>query len=221
MDLRSKYGSWHGEDLREERRDWAREEAETLAGTKRAAAGALAKASMAELERRQLGETRRLGMREAGLGERLGREQEFARPGQVAGVEKAGAEAELRRAQAGEERRSTRFTRGRESTLEGILEARGRQAGYEAAEAGLSVSEAERDIRLRDEAEARTGAEAAKPAIPEPEVIPEPGRTINPLLKKLGRLSPPGAALYGYKNIGDWMGYGAKKGYEWAFPRTR
>lgn len=50
-------------------------------------------AEMARTERGQVGETARLGMKEAGLGERLGREHTFARPLQTARIGYLGAGA--------------------------------------------------------------------------------------------------------------------------------
>ena len=61
-------------------------------------------ASMARTEREQVGQTRRLGITESGLGTRLGREQTFAKPLQAAqvnyygaGAGKYGAEADVSR----------------------------------------------------------------------------------------------------------------------------
>lgn len=221
---RGTYGTSHGEELRTERRKFSSETAK-----------ALAEATMAEIERQQLGKTRRARIAEegtikqeeikqAGLGKRLEKEQTYARPGQEAEIKRLGALGKLRGAEAGEQRRSTAFTRSREGTLENILEAQERQTEAGAREAELGVSEMERDIRRRDEAEIgaaeeRTKAEAEAKTKVE---VARPGkRTVNPILKRLWRLSPLGAADYGYKNIGDWLGYGIKKGTEWAFPRTR
>jgi hypothetical protein len=184
-------------------------------------ASSLAASRMAELERAETGATKRLGITEAGLGKRLKKEQEFARPKQSAEISKLGALERLRGAEAERVSYGTEFERGKRGTVESILEARGRQTEAGAREAELGISEMERDIRLRDEAGVVAQTRAAAPPAAVPRVPAKSGRTVNPVLKKAWHLSPPGAALYGYKNIADWLGYGAKKGAEWAFPRTK
>lgn len=226
LGLSSKYGRRHGEELRKEKRTFARETAETLAEVREAEAVALAESRMAELERTETGATRRAKLKEAGLGRRLGREQEYARPGQEAEIRRLGAETE-------EVSYGTEFERGARGTLEDILKTRRREAGAGAREAELGVSEMERDIRLRREAEAsaRIRTEEAEKEAARPPTSAKPGRTMRPGLKRAlwegtptrSGLTLPGlgAPLYGYKNIADWLGAGMKKGYEYAFPRTR
>lgn len=72
LGLREKYKKDHGAKLRAERRKFKLQEA-----------SASADAGMAGIERRQIGETRRAGMREAGLEAR--HKREFGRPNKVAG----------------------------------------------------------------------------------------------------------------------------------------
>lgn len=136
------------------------------------------------------------------------------------------AAAAKTRAEAEEIRHGTEFKRGLGDVLTGTVEARRKEAASTAEEAELGVSEIRRNIRLRDEAEAEAGeAEAARIRIEEDRsktVLPaKPGRTINPALKRAWRLSPVGAAFHGYKNIADWLAYGAEEGAEWAFPRIK
>lgn len=60
------YGTGHGARRRAEIRNFAREQASTLAATEKATAGALARSSMAEVERQQTGQTKRTGLQQAG-----------------------------------------------------------------------------------------------------------------------------------------------------------
>ena len=191
-------------------------------------ASSLAASRMAELERAETGATRRLGMKEAGLGRRLGREQEFARPKQRAEISRLGALEGLRGAEAEEVRYGTEFERGTRGTLEDILRSRGRQVGAGAREAELGVSEMERDIRLRDEAEERAEIEAAMPSTIEPEAPAEPGRKMRPGLKKAlwgGEPYRGGVGFFGspkgYFDVAEMLKSGIKRGYEYAFPRTK
>lgn len=239
------YAPGHGAALRSSRRSFARSVARKLAETKmeeleRAQLGETeerehalklaemgTKASMAEIERAQIGETKRTGMREAGLGTRLGREQEFARPLQKAEIGRMGGLKGLREAEAGKIRYGTEFAKGARSTLESILESQKRLGEAEAAEAGLGLSEAEREIGLREEAERETEIspeiKAAKPSI-----SAKPERKMRPGLKRFlweGRpeIGAPGlgAPIKGWMDIAELLGKGAKKGYEYTFPRTR
>jgi hypothetical protein len=68
-------------------------------------------AQMTRTEREQVGETRRLGITETGLGRRLGRTQEFARPLQEAQTGYYGAGAEASRATAGLTRETSDYAR--------------------------------------------------------------------------------------------------------------
>ena len=211
------YGAGHGARLRGERRAHAKEMAELLA-----------ESGMAEIERAEVGATRRAGMKETGLGERLGREQEFARPAQRAEIRRVGALGGLREAEAEKVRYGTEFERGTRGIFEDILESRKRLRETEAEEAGLGLSEIERKLRLRDEAEAEAEAEAARPSISEMEVPAKPGREMRPGLKKFlwggwpeRGLPGLGAPVKGYLDIAELLGRGARKGYEWAFPRGR
>ena len=216
----SRFGETHGEKLRKERRAFQTEQARDLA-----------KISMAELERAEVGETKRAEITEAGLGRRLGREQEFARPGQAAEIRRLKALGGLRGAEAEKVRYGTEFARGARGTLEGILESQRKLAGVEAREAELGLSEEERTIRRRDEAEAEAEIEAARPIVPEAEVPARPGREIRPGIKKAlwtgydtkWGFHVPGfaAPAKGYFDIAEMLGRGARKGYEWAFPRGK
>ena len=198
----------HGERLRKERREFAREEADTLA-----------KSLMAGIERRQLGETRRTRIAEAGLGRRLGREQEFARPLQTAEIGRSRALAGKGEAEAEKVRYGTEFQKGVRGTIEDILEA-------SAAEAKLGITEEERRIRLRDEAE----IEAAKPlAIEEVSAAPEkPTRKLRPSIKRFlwegqPEIGAPGllAPIKGWHDISKLLREGLGESYEYAFPRGR
>lgn len=186
----------HGERRREEIRKFRREEA-----------GTLARASMAEVERAEVGATRRLGMKEAGLGERLGREQEFARP--------------LQRAETEKVRYGTEFEKGLEGSLEDIIKAR-------AEEAGIGVSEARREIRLRDEGEVEAArisdieeAPMVEAARPRRKLRPSIARPLfgGPPLKRGFEAPPLLAPTGGWGALKDFLNLGVKKGYEWAFPR--
>lgn len=130
-----------------------------------------------------------------------------------AAVAKLGAEAE-------DIRYGTEFKRGLEDVLAGTVRAYGREAETRAGEAALGLREAERGISLRDEAGVMAAA-AAEAEVARPSAPAKPGRKMRPSLKRLWRLTPPGAALYGYKNIADWIEHGIKEGYEYAFPRTK
>lgn len=219
---RGTYTKGHGARLREERRKFAREEARTLRESR-----------MAELERTEVGATRRLGIKEAGLRERLGEEQEFARPLQTAETRRIGARAGLREAEAGKVRYGTEVERGLRSTVEDIVGLKKEMGIAKTGEAKLSLREALREERLRDEAETEA-TEAAGPLDIEeemPTAPARPARRMRPSVKrflwegtptKFGLTLPGlGAPLYGYKNIADWIRGGMKKGYEYAFPGAR
>lgn len=174
----------------------------------------LAASRMAEIKRLQTGETKRRGMIEAGLGERLKKTQEFARPGQEAATERV--------------RYETEFEKGARGTIEDILKSKAAFGRTSAEEAALGLSEGRREISLRDEAE--TEAEAAT-AVSAPEVLARPERKMRPDLKRMLWEGTPtktgftlpglGAPVYGYKNIADWLEGGMQKGYDWAFPRGK
>lgn len=203
----------HGEKLRKERRRFAR-------GT----ASALAKARMEETEREETGATKRIKMKEAGLRERLGREQEFARPLQRAEIGRLGTLRGLREAEAEKTRYGTEFERGVRGTAEDILRTQAGLGEEKLLEARLGRREEERRLEFRDEAE----VEAARPTAPEAEVTAKPGRRMRPGLKKFlwegwpeRGLPGLGAPVKGYLDIAELLGTGARKGYEYAFPRSR
>lgn len=198
-----RYPVGYGVELRKRKREFER-------GT----AKALAKAGMAETEREEVGATKRRKMVEAGLGERLGREQEFARPAQRAAARKTGAEAE-------KIRYGTEFEKGLEGSLEDIIKAR-------AEEAGIGVSEARREIRLRDEGEVEAArisdieeAPMVEPAKPRRKLRPSIARPLfgGPPLKRGFEAPPLLAPTGGWGAFKDFLNLGVKKGYEWAFPR--
>ena len=205
----------HGARLRKERRKFAREEA-----------SALVKASMAELERRELGETRRVergevgatrrvGMEEAGLGERLGREQEFARPLQAAETRRIGALAGLRGAEAEKVRYGTEFEKGLEETLKGIVGAKRRVGEAVAEERELGLSEERRRLRFGE----ATEEEAARPLVGEevPTTLKRPVGRAKPFIEEiLGYTLPGGSA---YSPMRDWLKRGREE--EFAYPGAR
>lgn len=206
---RETYTRGHGARLREERRKFAREEAR-----------ALRESRMAELGRAEAGATRRVGMKEAGLRERLGREQEFARPLETAETRRIGARAGLREAEARKVSYGTEFEKGTRGILEDILKTKGRVGRARAGELKLGLEEARREIRLRDEAEAE--AEAARPLGIEEEVPTAPARPTRRFsLREAPKLY--GATLPGlkYKDIAEWLRGSMKKGYEYAYPGAR
>lgn len=218
---RGTYTRGHGARLREERRKFAREKAR-----------ALRESRMAELERAEVGTTRRAEMKEAGLRERLGKEQEFARPLQTAETRRLGARAGLREAEAGKVRYGTEVEKGLRSTVEDIVGLKKRMGVAKTGEAELGLREALREEGLRDEAEIT--AEAARPLDieeEEPTVPARPERRMRPSVKRFLWEGTPtrtgltlpglGAPIYGYKNIADWLKYGMKKGYEYAYPGAR
>lgn len=148
---------------------------------------------------RQKGVLAEKGMMEAGLGRRLGREQEFARPLETAkagyyGAEtgRLGAREELGRAEAGRIRYGTEFERGVEGTLEDIIGLKKRVGTAKAEELELGLTEERRRIGLRDEAEAG----AARPLAPEISAVPKTKREWHPTIKgglySLGIGRPPG-----------------------------
>ena len=202
-----------------------------LAGEKKrrfkvAIASSLAESRMDELKRVEKGETKRAELREAGLRERLGREQEFARPLQRAEIGRLGALGGLREAETEKTRYGTEFERGVRGTAEDILRTQAGLGEEKLLEARLGRREEERRIEFRDEAE----VEAARPTAPEAEaeVIAEPGRRMRPGLKKFlwegwpeRGLPGLGAPVKGYLDIAELLGTGARKGYEYAFPRSR
>ena len=225
---RGSYSRGHGAELRKERRFHEKEIARMLAESR-----------MAELERTETGTTRRKRMEEAGLGERLetketglgrrlGREQEFARPTRTAEIGRLGAATGKLGAEAEETRYGTEFERGIRGSLEDIIKSRGRFGEARTGEAELSLREGLREERLRDEAEIRAETEAARPEVPEVGVTAKPGRKMRPGLKKFlwegwpeRGLPGLGAPVKGYLDIAELLGSGMKKGYEYAFPRSR
>lgn len=213
------YGKGHGARLRAERRNWEREQARSLAETDRLTATALAKANLAERERVEVGATRRMGMGEAGLGERLESKQTYARPKQTAEIGKLGAETE-------KVRYGTEFEKSLEGVLKDIVGTRKEMGDVALEEAELGLSEEQK----------RIGNLAAQQTnlydIPVEQSVARPGeRKMRPGLKKLlwegtptkSGLTLPGlgAPLYGYKNIADWFGAGMQKVGDYAFPRSK
>jgi hypothetical protein len=207
------YTLGHGARLRAARRMFAREGAET----ERLGASALAKASMAEVERGEVGATRREEIKEAGLGRRLGREQEFARPLETAKAGYFGAEARKTGAEAEKVRYGTEFEKGLKETLKGIVGAERRLGEAVAGERELGLSEAEREIRLREGAEAE--AEAARPFVGEAETAAPArpvGRAKSLIEKILGYTLPGGSA---YSPMRDWLERDREE--EFAYPGVR
>lgn len=221
------YSSGHGARLRSARRSFARSVARNLAETRmeeleRTQLGETEreKLEQAGLERAQLGETKRKEMTEAGLKKRLEMEQAYARPEQKAKIGRLGALGELRRAEAGKVRYGTEFEKGLEGSLEDIIRSR-------AEEAGIGVSEARREIRLRDEGEVEAArisdieeAPMIEPARPRRELRPSIARPLfgGPPLKRGFEAPPLLAPTGGWGAFKDFLNLGVKEGYEWAFP---
>ena len=183
---------------------------------------------MAVTEREQVGETRRAERRrtgaleeremvEAGLGRRLGREQEFARPLKAAETRRVGALGGLREAEAEKVRYGTEFERGLEGTLKGIIGAKRRLGEAVAGERELGLTEAEREIRLREEGE--TEAEAARPFAREeaPTVPTRPVGRAEPLAKRVLGFTLPGL---GISSLRDWLKRDREE-EEYAYPGVR
>jgi len=158
---------------------------------------------------------------ERASGERLlGLEHEFQRPEQVARI----GETEARTGEAGvrteKARHGLEFEKGLGSVLRRLVKQR-----EELGDLDIRVLE-----RQLEESEPPPEDEVAKPTIPAE--VAKPGkRRLRPSIRrfmwegtptKLG-LRLPGllAPVYGYKNIGDWLKYGLRKGYEYAYPRRK
>jgi len=160
----------------------------------------------------EAGTTERRGMVETGLGKRQRAKFAFEGPGERAATRGAVATAE--RAEYGLE-----FEKGVEPTLKDIV-------GQERTKGALDIEVLEAELaKLR--AVPKVEKEVAKPTAPAR--VAKPGRKLRPSIKrfmwegtptKYG-LRLPGllAPAYGYKNIADWLGHFAKKGYEYAYPR--
>ena len=206
------YERGHGAKLRKERRSFAREQA-----------SALTEAALEERRLIEAAENKRLRMTEAGLGRRLGREQEFARPLRAAEIGMRGARAGLRGAETEAVRYGTEFERGTRGTLEDIIRTSGRLGGAKAEEAEIGLKEERRAIRLRDKAE-REAEEAARPLEISTAAAKPSKRKLRPSISKYLRglpTLPGGASLEQYKSIADWLRSRTKKAYEYAYPRTR
>ena len=119
--------------------EMAGEEGERKRKFKRQTASSLASSRMAEAERAEAGATKRLGMKEAGLGARLEKEQTFAKPYQEAETRRSLARGGLRRAEAEKLSYDTEFARGSKGTVENILKSQASLRGSQAREAGLGV----------------------------------------------------------------------------------
>lgn len=219
----------HGERLRKERRKFAREEADALAkslmaGIERRQLGETRRTKIAEagrmagIERGEVGATRRTGMRETGLGERLRREQEFARPLQTAEAGRLKARTGLREAEAEKIRYGTEFGRDVEETLKDIIGAEGRLGEAVAGERELGLSEERRRLRFGEEAE--TEVEAARPFIEETETV-APARPVGrakPLLERILGYTLPGGSIY--SSLRDRLRR-SKEEEEYAYPGVR
>ena len=216
----------HGERLRKERREFAREEADTLAkslmaGIERRQLGETRRAKITEagrmtgIEREEVGATRRVGIKETGLGERLKREQEFARPLQTAEAGRLKARTGLREAEAEKVRYGTEFERGVEDILKDIIGAKGRLGEAVAEERELGLSEERRRLRFGEEAE--TEIEAARPLMEElPPALARPEGRAKPLSKKILDFTLPGR---GVSILRDLFRRGERE--EYAYPGVR
>ena len=168
-------------------------------------------------------ETGRTGMREAGLAERLGKELEFQKPEQTARIGEIGARTE-------ESRYGLKFKKGLEPELMDIVRQK------------KTAGQLEEDIlreQLKEYTTPKKGVtpEVATPTIPAPTVARPTARrrTMRPSARRFlwegtptkTGLNLPGllAPVYGYYNLAQWLGYGAKKGatslYDYLYPRNR
>lgn len=199
----------------------ALEKAEETGRTKRAfktkTASALARASMAERERAEVGATRRAKIEEAGLGERLGREQEFARPLQTAETGRLEARTGLREAEAEKVRYGTEFERGLESTIKNIVGLKERMGTAKTGEAELSLREALREESLRDEAEAETEVAESLGLGEAPIVSARPEERAQSFSKRVLGFTLPGL---GVSSVRDLLRRG-KREEEYAYPGVR
>lgn len=189
-------------------------------------------AQLAGIERAESGATKRRIMMETGLGTRLGRTQEFARPTQTAEIERLKSLKALRGAETEKVKYGTEFEKGLEGTLRDIVKTKGRLGVATAEEAELGLSEERRRLGLRDIAE----TEAARIQPPGAKIAASParaGREINPALRRAlfgGPLakrpaiapSPLFAPEEGWgETYESFLGRPLKQTYEWAFPRTK
>jgi hypothetical protein len=172
-------------------------------------------AAMARTEREQVGETRRVGIKEAGLGERLGRTQEFAKPLQMATTGKVLGEAAKGEYELGRKKVY-------EPQVESIMKSRADLAGLDVQALQQEIDAAKPPVAAPMEASALTVA---------PTVARPARRKVRPSVKRFAwegtptrtGLTLPGllAPVYGFKNIADWLEHFTKKGYEYAFPKVR
>jgi len=165
-------------------------------------------------EMAETGATERRKLIETGLGKRQKAGFAFEGPGKRAGTRETVARAE--RAEYGLE-----FEKGLEPTLKRMVKQK-----EELTDLDIEVIEEElKGLRAVPEVKKAV----AKPVAPAR--VAKPRRKLRPPIKKflwegtptkLG-LRLPGllAPAYGYKNIADWLGHFAKKGYEYAYPRGR
>ena len=149
----------------------------------------------------------------------------------MTGFKQPPATASLQAAQAEEVRYGTGFKRGARGTLEDILKSQAEQGRIAAKEAGLGVTEEERRIRLRDEAEVEVAEAATARSFAEETPPPEPAkpaRKMRPELKKWLWEGQPeigapglGAPVKGYLDLFKLLGIGAEEIYDYAFPRGK
>lgn len=162
----------------------------------------------------EAGATGRTELTEAGLGKRQRARFAFEGPGERAETRESVARAER-------EEHGLGFEKGLKPVLEEMVRQK-KELG------ALDIRVLEKELAEPEAIPAKK--EVARPAAVTPGVA-KPRRKLRPSIKrfmwegtptKFG-LRLPGvlAPAYGYKNIADWLGHFAKKGYEYAYPRGR
>jgi len=168
----------------------------------------------------EAGATERVKLGEAGAKERLGIAQEFERPEQVARIGEVGARTRETGARAAGEEYELGFYKSNIETIKSLLEQSKRlgELDIKGLEAGLRKVEPEVSKKV-------TGV--ATPTVPAVAGVAKPEkRRLRPWIRREvfggpGAISPLASAAYGYRNIGDWLKHFARKGYEYAYPRSR
>jgi len=161
----------------------------------------------------------RLGVKEAGLGERQRAEFGFKRPEQVARIGEIGARARGARAGAAREEYGLEFERGLEPTLKDIVKQK-KTLGK------LDIDVLRKQLRVGAAPVEEEAPTVAKPAAVSPTRVAKPERRMRPWIRReiFGgpeAINPLARAAYGYRNIADWLKHFGRKGYEYAFPRSR
>ena len=159
-------------------------------------------------------EMARTERQEVGAGRRLEKTHEFAKPRERAEVGRLGVETA-----------ASVYALERKKEYEpSILEQQRKLRG-------LDIELIEQEIAAGKKAPTVSPTAVATPTVPAARVAKPGRRKMRPSVKRFmwegtptrAGLRLPGllAPVYGYKNIAEWLGHFAKRGYEYAYPRTR